>query len=618
MRRRPSRLLQILLPPCIALAVATTLYTTHYLAAYENRLYDLHYLLRGHEPSRPDDVVLVAIDDASIERAGSWPWPRERFARLLARIKEGSPRVIGLDLLVDLPEEARGDGPRARRRVEPGSGIMRAVGSSGDDALAAVLDTAPPVVLPLVLGRESEDGERAVLIRPLPRFVSSHTISAAVNMEPDHTDARVRRWQPDPGGGYRSFPVAIIAAAEGIGEEALVSNPGEFRIGRHRVPLEGGQALINFKGSRIDAISAADVMEDFFAPELFFKDRVVLVGRTDVACKDFLNTSVPGAALFETEYLAGVEIWKETLDSVLQDRSLRAPPLVPILVGIFLAAIVLSGLMLRWPKMSSVLLVTWLASWLVLTHVAFRQSQTRIPVMPGVMTFYFTSILSFIRLFLAQNRMKSLLTAAFESYVSPHVLSQLIDHKIELAVGGRRKTLSILHAGLDGFTSFSERQSAEDVVGFLKTYLVEMNQVILDHGGIIEAHSGDGILAWFGDIGDAGDHAEHAVTAALEMQARMGRLELPEGSGLGLRVGVHTGSVVVGNVGSDRHFRYTVVGRSVNLVRKLESSCAPGAVLISEDCWKAIPEGATQFAVEPVVVPDLRADISVLRVKPLS
>lgn len=602
---RPAavRFLSIIIPPLVALAVALTLYHTDFLASYENRLYDVHHALRGPEADGADGVLVVAIDDASLAREGAWPWPRAKMARLLARIREGQPRAVGLDLLVDLPEDAAG-GP----------------GERGDDALARVLaDSGPPVILPMVLGRRGPGGNRAVLIRPLPMFVSRHAFPAAVNLEPDPTDARVRRFEPDPGDGHASFPIAVAAAAEGIRPEATGTDGDYFHLGPRPIPATRGAVLINYKGGQIDAISAADVLDGTIDPGLFFSGRVVLVGRTDAACKDFMNTPVPGASLGQTELMAGVEIWKEAIDTVLQDRALREPPMLPIVAGILAAAILLSGLMLSAPRLSSLFLVVFLASWLVFTHAAFRLALVRVPVMPGVMTLYFTSILSFVRLFLAQKRLKQVVTAAFESYVSPHVLARILDNRLKLAVGGERKVLTILFADITGFTAWSEQRPAEDVVAFLRGYFAEMNHVILDHGGIIDKLMGDGILAFFGDLDEGDDHAAKAVCAALVMQEKMKEVVSPAAASSGgvelrLRIGIHTGPVIVGNVGSERHFEYTVIGRNVNLAQRLEGASEPGGILVSDATWEDL--GGRFEATEPaaIVVKGFSAPVSTRRI----
>lgn len=588
---RPAavRILSIIVPPLVALAVALTLYHTDFLASYENRLYDVHHALRGPEADGEDGVLIVAIDDASLAREGAWPWPRAKLARLLERIREGQPRAVGVDILVDLPEDAPG-----------------LPGERGDAALARVLaDSGPPVILPMVLGRRDPAGDCSVLIRPLPMFVSRYSLPAAVNLEPDPTDARVRRFEPDPGDGHVSFPIAVAAAALGIPPEATGMRGNDFQLGTRPIPAARGHVLINYKGGRIDAISAADVLDGTIDPGLFFQGRAVLVGRTDAACKDFMNTPVPGASLGQTELMAGVEIWKEAIDTLLQDRALREPPMLPIVAGILAAAILLSGLMLTAPRLSSLFLVAFLASWLVFTHAAFRLAHVRVPVMPGVMTLYFTSILSFVRLFLAQKRLKQVVTSAFESYVSPHVLARILDNRLKLAVGGERKNLTILFADITGFTAWSERLPAEDVVVFLRGYFAEMNHVILDHGGIIDKLMGDGILAFFGDLDEDDDHAAKAVRAALSMQEKMNEIVSPAaaasgGGELRLRIGIHTGPVIVGNVGSERHFEYTVIGRNVNLAQRLEGASQPGGILVSEATWNEL--GGRFEASEPAAI----------------
>lgn len=589
LKRRREILLQILVPPLIAILVAITLYKTDFLTTYENRLYDLHYVLRGNVPPT-DEVVIVAIDDDSLNRLGVWPWPRERLAELIGLVKDGQPRAVGLDILVDLPEADAGDG-------------------HGDSALAATLSSPPVTVLPMVLGhaRTRIDGSPATLISPLPEFVSEHSWKAAVNIKPDPSDGRVRSYSAMPGGDHLSFPVALLLAAQNLEPHAVQVNGEILHIGKYSIPLEKSDALINYTGSRLDAISAADVLEGFVDPSLFFQNRIVLIGRTDRASKDFMNTPVPGPDLFSTEMLAGVEIWKEALDTILQKRSIQSPPLLPVIFVIVAASLALSALTFLFPRMNGIFLLLFIMAWLVTAHTVFRSDHVRLQITPGVMSFYFTSILSFVRLYLLQTRLKRLLTTAFESYVSPHVLAGILSNRIQLAVGGERKELTILFADIKGFTSYSEEQPAEDVVAYLRTYFAEMNSVILDHGGIIDKLMGDGILAFFGDIDETGEHAAQAVRAALDMQNRMDVLREQGAPDLQIRIGIHTGLVVVGNVGSDRHFEYTVIGRNVNYAQRLEAACEPGGVLVSEATWDLVKNVAEASEPLPLTLKGIAA-----------
>ena len=279
------KIVRIVATPIIAITFAFLLFNTKFLASYENRIYDLQYRLRGPEADEPQRVVIVEIDDASLSRHGAWPWPRILLARLLSRIAEGSPRVVGVDLLLDLPESARKD---------------------GDRELARLFSAHSRWVLPAVLSPARDGAKRTALLEPLPLFMTSNSAQGAVNLEPDESDRAIRRFCIEGGDGRLSFAAAVIAAADSVPPASITAKTHRFVIGDRSIPLAGGRVFINYKGVKMEHYSAADVMDDYFDPELFFKDRIVLVGRTDLASKDFFPTSMPGVRLLETESMAGV------------------------------------------------------------------------------------------------------------------------------------------------------------------------------------------------------------------------------------------------------------------------------------------------------------------------
>ena len=195
--------------------------------------------------------------------------------------------------------------------------------------------------------------------------------------------------------------------------------------------------------------------------------------------------------------------------------------------------------------------------------------------------------------YIAEGRQKHFLKAAFRRYLSPTVVDQLIRHPERLRLGGERRELTIFFSDLQGFSSFSERLSPEDLTHLLNDYLTDMTDIILEEGGTLDKYEGDAIIAFWGAPIEQPDHAVRAVRAAVRCQRRLAerRDEWAQryGAVLKMRVGINTGPVVVGNMGSNQRFDYTILGDAANLASRLEgANKALGTYLmISESAWTA-------------------------------
>ncbi|RKY61678.1 MAG: hypothetical protein DRP95_02550 [Candidatus Latescibacterota bacterium] len=194
---------------------------------------------------------------------------------------------------------------------------------------------------------------------------------------------------------------------------------------------------------------------------------------------------------------------------------------------------------------------------------------------------------------LTEEREKRRIKEAFQTYVSPAVVEELLTHPEFAGLGGRRTVLTVLFSDLEGFTPISEGMDPEELVAFLNEYLTEMTEVVLGHGGTVDKFEGDAIMAFFGAPLPLPDHPARAVRAALEMQYKMRMLRekwAREGKPqVRMRIGLNTGEVVVGNMGSHKKMDYTVMGDAVNLAARLEgvNKVYRTEILISYATYKA-------------------------------
>jgi len=528
------------------------------LSSIKNKVNDSLFYFRGPVQDMSRAVVIVSIDEASLDTIGSWPWPRSMLAWLIERIKMGGPKVIGVDLLLDLPTRGK------NADVEDGK-------------LAEVFKKPPTCVLPLVVKEDSAGRIQQELFKPLDIFLSDLTATGVVNVESDPADKITREFKVVYG-SMPSFPAAVCREYLGCSLNDL------------RIPSRDQRALINYKCAKIETFSACDVLEPFFNPVIFFKGKIVLLGRTDLASKDFVNTPVPAARMFETQSMAGIEVWKEIIDMILARNFLHGvPPLPALLIAAFLS-IVICVMTLRSNKTGAVVSMMCVGLCALAFYALFMKLNVILPLLYFVTVCIVSYVFSFLYNFVVFQREKRKITAAFKSYISPHVLQKILSQKIDLAVGGKRKDLTMLFADIKSFTVFSDTHGPEEVLDFLKAYFSEMNKVIIEHNGIIDKLMGDGILAYFGDFTDSDTHAYDAVSAAIEMQKRIPGLQKRLGFDFQIRIGVHTGPVDVGNIGSTEHLDYTVIGRNVNLAQRLEANCEPGKVLISDATYQLVKE----------------------------
>lgn len=565
------KIIKILVISFIGLSLTYGLFQVNIFKSLENKLYDSLFYFREPLEDKGRDVVIVAIDEESVMKIGTWPWRRSKLAELISRIKEGNPKVIGIDLLLDVPT-------RGEKGIEE------------DKKLAEALGVPPVCVIPTVLEEDDDGGVREVLFAPLDIFLNEYTRCGAVNLYCDPVDKTVRDFRPIYAGEHLSYPLAVCLEYLGIGADALKKEGSFVKFDRYSIPIYNSQTLINYKCTKIDNISACHVLDPSFNPGFSFDGKIVLVGRTDEAAKDFVNTSVPSRKIFETLSMNGVEVWKEVIDMVLQEKFLYKISAVSLLCIMLSLSIAVSGITYYSNKIGAAIMLFILAVWAFVFYGLFLKQSLVIPLLHIASVCIITYLLAFLYNYSVYLRERNMITAAFKSYVSPRILQEILSKKINLKVGGKRKKLAILFADIKGFTDFADAQEPEEVLDYLKTYFSEMNKVITGHNGIIDKLMGDGILAYFGNFSDKDDYAMDAVKAAVEIQEKAPKLQERLGINLIIRIGINTGYITVGNIGSDAHLDYTVIGKNVNLAQRLESSCEPGKILISDSTYQMVKD----------------------------
>ncbi|MFZ5448963.1 MAG: CHASE2 domain-containing protein [Thermodesulfobacteriota bacterium] len=538
-------------------------------------------------PAASSEVVVVTVDQPDLDffknQGVTWPWPRQLYAPLIDYCRWAGAKAVILDILFT---EASSYGPEDDQK------FTQAAANAGN------------VVAPFFLSRDAKPAnpseaellQKAGLAIPGPPPGDQPTYRSVVTPIPPLLAAAQAlgnvESRPDADGIYRRVPLVApfqgkwlptlgFAAFHRFADQApLQFAPGKLLLGESSIPLDPqGRFLLKFRGpSRSHKrFSAANIiasesrrnhgLSPIYPPEAF-AGKWVLVGLTAPGLLDL--KACPVASVYP-----GVEVHATLLDNLLRGDFLRPVPgwmlwAVTLVLSAAMVLVVLwfSGLVATLTGFAVLALV-----FLGLTVAAFHLSWWADPVLPGValaLSFALAAAYSYA----TEGRQKLYIRRMFGQYMSETVINHLLEHPEKLQLGGERRRVTLFFSDLAGFTTISERLSPETVVGLLNDYLSAMTEIILDEEGTVDKFEGDAIMAFWGAPLDQPDQARRACRAALRQQTaltqlnhRFADLGLPP---LTMRIGLHTGDAIVGNLGSTKRFDYTVIGDTVNLASRLE------------------------------------------------
>lgn len=600
----------------------------HFLANIELKTLDVRFQMRGKR--RPGhDVVIVGIDQKSQDILGRWPFPRSDFARAVDFLREAHARVIAFD--VNFPQPDTNSGleslqsvrqdyeklvpERLEDRVFVADLKSREAAADNDQQFAAALSRydnavlgyffippdeaksqnqerlkqfldvlsfqAYPQIVHPEYARNFEGPEPEAISPDLPQFASGAKNFGFFYTDPD-TDGAIRRAPTVAefqGNFYPSLDVAATMAYRNnsLDEVKLVLNPSgveSIAVGKLTIPTDRrGFAQLDYlgPGGTFPTYSFADVVNHAL-PEDLFRGRLVLIGITATALGDMALTPFPSPPQFP-----GVEVHATMIDNILNQTFIRrAPPeyladlllIVLFSVGAGLLFSILS------PLHATMLLIGSLMAYFLGTYALFSTYRIWIADFLPMSALFITyaGIVSY-RFFFEEGEKKKV-RSAFSQYMHPGLIKEILDHPEMLRPGGEEKELTALFADIRGFTTLSENLTPSQLVDILNEYLSEMTEVIFRNWGTLDKYIGDAIMAFWGAPYPQADHAMRTCQTAIEMLQALERLQeswaqrsLPR---IDIGVGINTGPMLVGNIGSKRRFNYTIIGDSVNLASRLE------------------------------------------------
>ncbi len=544
----------------------------------ENYAYDVAFGLRS--PAVPSDVVIIAIDDESLrpERLGRFPWPRRYYADLLELLSEA--KVVGFDVLFTEPDrnDPQGDARFARAVQNHGRVVLGAYrrirSEQGADSSPKMPGYRPPAGgIGMLQGIQPLN-----FTLPIAALAKATAGIGYVDIDPD-PDGVYRRVTPlrvgYDGVIYPHFATEIARVASGTAPQEIVADlpAGQVALAGHRTFVDSaGTSLINYCGptGTIPRYGFWDVLQGNVAPEKF-AGKIVLIGATAPGLYDIRNA--PYRA--NNRFFLGVETNANIVNSLLampplKDNSRAATWLaVALLLGIISGWIVWSYGEVAGPLIGGLLLAfIALPSFLV----AFWVVNQVIPYGAIVLAVAVSVGLGVYERLGAERRM---IRDQFSVYVSANVLEILARHP-EIIREGRRREITVLFADVRDSTALSENTEPEVWLAQLNEYMNEMTEAIFEYDGYLDKFMGDGIMAIWNAFGTESHHSELAVRAALAMLERLEVLNeywrgvdnrIPFRIGIGL----HTGSAVLGDAGSQQRRQYTAIGDVVNTAARVET-----------------------------------------------
>ncbi len=578
------------------------------LQQLDYRMKDARFRVRG--PVTPDkDVVIVAIDHASIRELGRWPWSREVTGRLIENLAYYGAKVTALDIVFSESQNPAADAALARSIAKAGNVVMGYFFRDEEqpvnpDARAQLEQSAVKLL-------RVDEGVQSIPLTEYPNLDLNLPQLGARALDFGFFNAR-----PDSDGLYRRsllmllyngdvYPsLAMKALKHYLGNDIMLTvktwGVDSVQIGSLRVPSrEDGTMALNFYGPArsFRTVSAADVIKKRLKPGVL-QGAIAFVGATEIGIYDIRPTpfdaTQPGVELHATVAANALQRRFLKYDGVTQIQEMLCIVLFPLLLGSVLA--IVPGTAAGLAGLAGVSLLYAAVNYLLFTQGL--RDVTIIYPMLGIGLAYLGS--EAWRNLVVEKKGRQL-KKAFSSYVSPDLVREIEKNPDKLVLGGEQREITVLFSDIRGFTTVSESLTPPELVTLLNEYLSPMTRIVLEEQGTLDKFIGDAVMAIFNAPLDVPAHALHACTAAVKMLEELKQLNqgfTERGmQTLDIGIGINTGPAVVGNMGADIRFDYTAIGDAVNLASRLEglNKYYGSHILISEDTYKQLPEGSFTF-----------------------
>jgi len=606
----------------IAAAIALFLSNNPFFYFMELKALDLRFLSRGNrEPSK--DVVIAVVDEKSLGELGRWPWPRTVIGQLITTLEACGAKTVGFDIvfaepdensslrelteiLGEMEKEGLGQGrvtgllEARRQQADTDAFMARAIADAGNVTLGYFFftdagETGHLSEAAIEEGRASIADSRYQIVQfdgGTPRFPLIEACAVVPNI-PILSEAAENsgyfNYFPDRDGSIRWSPLvirfkddfypslAIASLEQYLDWPPLVLKMADYgvrgvQLGDTFIPTdEAGRMIVNYLGpaKTFPHYAISDILNGRLEAENF-RDKIVLVGVTATGIYDLRVT--PFSNVFP-----GIEIHASVIDNILRKNFLQRPDwtaIIDIAAMVSLGLVIVPALSRLRAVMGLILVLLLGAAYVAGNRYVFSHFNLWLNLVYPLFTLLAIYVGITLYKYVTEEREKKKIRGAFQYYLSPAVITEILKDPAKLKLGGEKKNLTVLFSDIRGFTSLSEKLTPEELVHILNEYLTAMTNVVFRHAGLLDKYIGDAVMAIYGAPIDQADHAERGCRTALEMMAELRKLcEKWEAEGrpvIDIGIGVNSGDMVVGNMGSDMRFDYTVMGDHVNLGARLE------------------------------------------------
>jgi len=545
-----TKLTKTLFISIIISAVVSLFMLAGFLGTWETKISDSFYF-----PSDTlNDIVIVAIDDDSLEELGLLPWPRSYYAKVIDQINQSS--VIGIDIIFDLETNAENDSALSNsiKKANVVLGMEYTSFTFINDELYGGSLLKPNATLGMI-GSDFEAG-----------FVNLY----------QNSDGVVRSFTPHITGieDHDHFSTVIVEEFTGVSQK-----------------FDQSRMLINYyaEPGGYNYISFSDVYYNRINPD-YFNRKIVLVGVTSPIEHD--DYTVP----ISSQDMPGVEIHANLVQSVLTKDYINYQDDISAIGIIFLFGLLTGLLLFKFRIHIATIFLVIIVLIYVFASIYIFDTGIIMKILYPILSVVIVSFSLVVVYYRTEERSRKWITSIFGKYVSPVVIDNLIKNPKMINLGGEKRNITIFFSDIRGFTSISEKLKPEALVHLLNEYLTDMTSIIIRDDGLVDKYMGDAIMAFWGAPLQQPDHAEKACSSSLEMIEKLNELQKKwknEGiPSFNIGIGINSGDAIVGNMGSSSRFDYTAMGDNVNLASRAEglNKIYGTSIIITENTQKVVKD----------------------------
>tara|TARA_B100000427_G_scaffold90344_1_gene74606 strand:+ start:8582 stop:10402 length:1821 start_codon:yes stop_codon:yes gene_type:complete len=511
-----------------------------FIAKYENVLIDFRFKF-SKSSIQSEDIIIVDIDASSINKLSLWPWPRSYWGTAIENLNKYGASIIGIDVLFD----------------------TNSLNNEEDASFSKTLSQHNNIVLASRKYIEKNKHYELELWSTPIKLFSEHSSFGFVNF-PFDSDGIIRQSYTQLSSNQTPLPISFDSLIVSIFKNTypkIIHPPHTESFDTY---------YINFSLSKgFRHIPFFLILEDRPPHPDIFKDKIVLIGASDPSLNDLYFTP--------QGILPGVDIHAYNILNLLKGDYITKTPSYINYILLFVLSFLIVTIVINFSGLSGFLITSGIIlAYSIFSIVLFNYTFILIPWAIVLILVLLSFTLSMIFKLIFEEKEKTYIRNIFSQYVSPEIVNKLIQSPKALSLGGEKKEISIFFSDIRSFTSISEKYPPEFIVSQLNDYLDAMTLCIFKWKGTLDKYVGDEIMALWGAPLEQPNHAKLAVQCAWEQLSILKELQAKwkeEGKPIfDIGIGINTGTVIVGNIGSSKHKDFTVIGDSVNYAARLEST----------------------------------------------